>query len=58
MKERRSINATCPECRGPLVEVKDGDLAEHECLVGHAIHPRLCSTHTSKQRNGRCGQLW
>jgi two-component system chemotaxis response regulator CheB len=31
----RLINATCPECRGPLTEIRDGDLVEYQCLVGH-----------------------
>ncbi|HVV71141.1 MAG TPA: chemotaxis protein CheB [Verrucomicrobiae bacterium] len=25
----------CPECHGPLWELKDGKLASYECLVGH-----------------------
>ncbi len=33
---RRLINATCPECRGPLTGlIEDGQLHEYVCLVGH-----------------------
>jgi two-component system, chemotaxis family, protein-glutamate methylesterase/glutaminase len=35
----RLINATCPECRGPLTEVRNGDVVEYECLVGHRYGP-------------------
>jgi two-component system chemotaxis response regulator CheB len=39
MTERRPINATCPERRGPLVELHDGDMAEYQCLIGHRYTP-------------------
>src|SRR5436189_86954 len=29
------IPLACPECNGPIYEIKDGDLAQFECLVGH-----------------------
>lgn len=29
------INATCPECRGPLTEVDNDGITEFQCLVGH-----------------------
>lgn len=36
METRRSIEATCPECRGPLTEIRhDADMVEFQCLVGH-----------------------
>ena len=34
------IEATCPECRGPLSEVRTGDLREFQCLVGHKFTAR------------------
>ena len=29
------LNATCPDCRGPLTQIKNGNLTEYRCLVGH-----------------------
>jgi two-component system chemotaxis response regulator CheB len=34
------IEATCPECRGPLTETQTGDLREYRCLVGHQYSAR------------------
>jgi two-component system, chemotaxis family, protein-glutamate methylesterase/glutaminase len=39
MESRRPINATCPECRGPLTEVQDDGIVTYECLVGHRYSP-------------------
>ncbi|HEY7387169.1 MAG TPA: hypothetical protein VH640_01585 [Bryobacteraceae bacterium] len=39
MTSRRPIEATCPECRGPLTEIQDDGHAEYECLVGHRYSP-------------------
>jgi two-component system, chemotaxis family, protein-glutamate methylesterase/glutaminase len=30
---------TCPECNGPLWEMRDGDLLRFRCRVGHAFTP-------------------
>lgn len=27
---------TCPECNGPLTEIKDGNLTRYRCITGHA----------------------
>ena len=35
MTSRHVINATCPECRGPLTAVQHDEMVEYECLVGH-----------------------
>src|SRR3954452_1274472 len=35
MREERLINATCPECRGPLSEVTEDGVREYRCLVEH-----------------------
>jgi two-component system chemotaxis response regulator CheB len=46
METRRLIEATCPECRGPLTEIQDGELVVYECLVGHRYSPEaLLRTH-------------
>ena len=37
------IPVTCPECNGPLYEVKDGDLALYQCFVGHRFSPESLS---------------
>ena len=33
------IPVTCPECNGPLYEVKDGELVQFQCFVGHRFSP-------------------
>ena len=41
------IPVTCPECNGPLYEVKDGELACFQCFVGHQFSPEsLSEQHT------------
>jgi two-component system chemotaxis response regulator CheB len=35
MPENRVINATCPDCRGPLTEVIEKGVREYRCLVEH-----------------------
>ena len=50
MSSRRLVQATCPECRGPLTEVRDGGLVEYECLVGHRYSPTaLLHAHAETQ---------
>ncbi len=39
MESRRLIEATCPECRGPLTEIDNDGIVEYECLVGHRYSP-------------------
>jgi hypothetical protein len=37
----------CPECNGPLYEVKDDELAHFQCFVGHRFSPEgLSEQHT------------
>jgi two-component system chemotaxis response regulator CheB len=41
------IPVACPECDGPLYEVKDGELAHFQCFVGHRFSPEsLSEQHT------------
>jgi two-component system, chemotaxis family, protein-glutamate methylesterase/glutaminase len=52
---RTSIEATCPECRGPLSELREEDLVEYECLVGHRYSPEsLLHAHAGTQERA----LW
>jgi two-component system chemotaxis response regulator CheB len=52
---RQLINATCPECRGPLTEMQDGEMVEYECLVGHRYTPHaLLHSHAQTQERA----LW
>jgi two-component system, chemotaxis family, protein-glutamate methylesterase/glutaminase len=37
------IPVACPECNGPLYEVKNGELANFECFVGHRFSPESLS---------------
>ncbi len=34
-ESKRVLEATCPDCRGPLTETDYGGLREYSCLVGH-----------------------
>ena len=41
------IPLACPECNGPMYEVKDGEVAQFECFVGHRFSPEsLGEEHT------------
>jgi len=31
------VPIACPECHGPLWEIKDGELAHYRCFVGHSL---------------------
>jgi two-component system chemotaxis response regulator CheB len=37
--ERVLTKLTCPECRGPLSEERQGTIVEYRCRVGHAYSP-------------------
>jgi two-component system chemotaxis response regulator CheB len=41
------IPVSCPECNGPLYEVRHGQLARFQCFVGHSYSPEsLSEQHT------------
>jgi two-component system, chemotaxis family, protein-glutamate methylesterase/glutaminase len=41
------IPLSCPECNGPLFEVKEGELTQFQCFVGHSFSPEsLSEEHT------------
>jgi two-component system chemotaxis response regulator CheB len=41
------IPLACPECNGPMYEIKDGELAHFQCFVGHRFSPEsLSDQHT------------
>ena len=41
------IPVSCPECNGPIYEVKEGELARYQCFLGHAYSPEsLSEEHT------------
>ena len=42
------IPLACPECNGPIYEVKEGNLARFECFVGHAFSPESLSEQHSE----------
>ena len=37
------IPVSCPDCNGPLYEVKHGELALFECFLGHRFSPENLS---------------
>jgi two-component system, chemotaxis family, protein-glutamate methylesterase/glutaminase len=37
--ERKLSELTCPECRGPLTEERQGQIVEFRCRVGHVYSP-------------------
>lgn len=55
METKQSIEATCPDCRGPLSEIRENDMPEYRCLVGHAYSARtLLQAHSAAQETA----LW
>jgi len=55
LETRQVIQATCPDCGGPLSEIRHGELREYRCLVGHAYSPRsLLLAHSDGQERA----LW
>jgi two-component system, chemotaxis family, protein-glutamate methylesterase/glutaminase len=51
-RTERLIDATCPECRGPMREIRHDNLAEYRCLVGHAYSALsfLVAHHETEER--------
>ncbi len=37
--ERKLVDLTCPECRGPIWEERQGRIVEFRCRLGHAYSP-------------------
>lgn len=37
--ERTSVALTCPECRGPITQERQGRIIEYRCRVGHVYSP-------------------
>src|SRR2546430_16754311 len=56
MENKEIIEATCPDCRGPLSRIShDEAICEYRCLVGHAYSARtLLAAHTDAQEKA----LW
>lgn len=55
-EQEKLVNATCPECRGPLSELQPEDgPREYVCLVGHRYSARaLLEAHSEAQEKA----LW
>ena len=55
MEGHQLIEATCPECRGPLTELRRDGVLEFRCLVGHRYSARsLLQAHSETQER----MLW
>ena len=54
-EDKKLIEATCPECRGPLTEIRHDDISEYRCLVGHRYSARgVLQAHSEAQEKA----LW
>ena len=52
---KKSLEATCPDCRGPMSVSAYGGLREYSCLVGHRYSARgLLQAHSEAQEKS----LW
>lgn len=50
MEQKDIIEATCPECRGPLTKIGLDHVHEYQCLVGHKYSPEvLLRAHSETQ---------
>jgi len=55
MHTKEIIEATCPDCRGPLSEHRDEGSREYRCLVGHTYSARtLLQAHSDTEEKA----LW
>lgn len=55
MAQKHIIQATCPECRGPLTKSRLNHVHEYECLVGHKYSAEvLLMAHSETQERA----LW
>jgi len=55
LEAKTAIEATCPDCRGPLSVSAYDDLREYSCLVGHRYSARvLLQAHSETQERS----LW
>lgn len=52
METKQILEATCPDCRGPLSQIRhDARTSEYTCLVGHAYsaHALLQAHHETEE---------
>lgn len=55
MAQKQVVQATCPECRGPLMKTRLNHVHEYECLVGHKYSAEvLLMAHSETQERA----LW
>ena len=55
MNREHLIDATCPDCRGPLSKINDEVALEFQCLIGHRYSPAgLLQGHVEAQERA----LW
>jgi len=55
MKKKQLIEATCPECRGPMTEVIEDGVVDYQCLVEHRYSPfAFLAAHSETQERA----LW
>ena len=52
METQTPIAVTCPDCGGPLLAVRDGELHQLRCIVGHVYSPRsVLQAHFEREEN-------
>jgi two-component system, chemotaxis family, protein-glutamate methylesterase/glutaminase len=50
-----NTNITCPDCRGALKRIQDGELLQYQCRVGHSYSPQSAvAAHADTEENA----LW
>jgi two-component system chemotaxis response regulator CheB len=59
MEVKEVLEATCPDCHGPLSEIREGDgLCEYRCLVGHAYSAgNLLAAHSEAEEQALWGAV-
>jgi len=58
LKEFQRTNLTCPECRGPISEFRQGAISEFRCRVGHQYSPEtFLAAHADTRERTLCAAV-
>jgi len=57
-EKKISLEATCPDCGGPLSVIDSGTIVEFECLVGHRYTPSsVLKAHSASEEKALWGAI-